>query len=931
MISLRRIAIVFLSFFLLPLTAVVASPQHGADGTKDSPNGGAGTDLSSTRYTVGDPYYWRVQGFNGGHGWEFAGYGGRGGNVGAIWTPLLSAGVSGPVYQRSVYVEAVAGNGGDGRSTAPGGGGHGGSAHSVASGGFFVTSRAVGGNGGAARGPWSFAGHGGNASTTVSLINPQHYSATWQPQIWTMAIGGRGGDALEKAYAGDGGHSILTGPISVQHYGPNFSGARLEMIGRGGNGGNSSGNKGGTGGNSTADLHAILSLNRHGFNQPRAISTASLSIFGGRGGDGLAHRLANSPAGAGGNASIEYPTLAPAGVTNLNIVARGGRGGDSYGEVGGHGGLGGLATVGPIRFFSGVVNMHVRGGDGGHSQAGNGGDGRTILLGGPVALTNPSGNFQFKIVAQGGDGGDLWGSNTSWQGSNRRAGSGGQGIVFSTNQISNLFGSDNFVRAIGGWAGRGIGAEGSERAGDAIVRIRENISNTGSLSAIAEAGRSFQRTNGEAIATIDLRVNEGVFGDVTASAIARPDPGEQRTSPIPLANFGGSAHAESSAYRDSVQGLVHANANAESGFGILQSGASTAIATAINASNDNTQYSVPYQRGKDAVATASALSRADGTASSLNHAISRAKAVSNVFGEATASSRALGQYNFSRATAEAHAPKGIATAKAEGETTQWIHRSNVSANAFSHSSANQPLVMVASAFTAFRHSQFDFRENGFDEFAPTAWNHLLINPGQLAVDNFTNSNSFIDQQFDFGSRSTQVGNILAIGMTGGGRSLTKPVDGDFQAINQFDLTLHLHPTVQGSDELSLAFFNPVAFGSGFESLAVKFDYQGINILDEQFTDLATAKAFFTNRIISLDGLVDAEGLERQFSLKYDMKFARTGDVFGFDFLIGSRNQTASFSTFSAVPEPATVPVMLGLAMAMVLRRRRVAKHNHKTF
>ncbi len=634
------------------------------------------------------------------------------------------------------------------------------------------------------------------------------------------------------------------------------------------------------------------------------------------------HDGASSSGGAGGNAHVEYATLTPAVVTNLNIVARGGRGGDAFSEFGGDGGAGGLATVDPLRLFNGVVNMHVRGGDGGHSMSGNAGSGRTIQLVGPLAITNPGGLAQFTITAQGGDGGSLLGSKTTYRESLRQSGDGGQGIVISEGKLPHLFQKDNVVRAIGGWAGRGIGPSGWGRAGDAIVRIRESISSAGSLSAIAEAGRSYQRTNGVSRATVDLQATEGVFGDITASATARPDQGVNRTGPIPVANFGGSAYAESFAYRKDAQGLIRAIANSESGFGIMQSGISTALATAVNASTDNTYYSVPYQRGKDAVASATALSRADGSTESTNHAISQAKAVSTVFAEANASSRALGQYNFGRARAETRAPRGTATATAEGETTQWVHRSNVSSTAFSHTNADQPVVMTASAFTSFRHTHFELQSGWNDVFAPTAWNHLLINPGQTAVDNFTSSNSLMDQEFDFGTRSDHVGNVLAIGSTGGGRSITHQINGDFQAQNQFDLTLHLHPVIQGSDELSVAFFNPVSSGNGFESLSVKFDYQGTSILDEGFTNLATAKAFFTDRIISLDSLVMTEGLERQFNLQFDMRFSRTGDVFGFDFLIGNRNQMASFSTFSSVPEPTAIPALLGFAMAMLLRRRR---------
>ncbi|MBL8853279.1 MAG: PEP-CTERM sorting domain-containing protein [Planctomycetaceae bacterium] len=90
----------------------------------------------------------------------------------------------------------------------------------------------------------------------------------------------------------------------------------------------------------------------------------------------------------------------------------------------------------------------------------------------------------------------------------------------------------------------------------------------------------------------------------------------------------------------------------------------------------------------------------------------------------------------------------------------------------------------------------------------------------------------------------------------------------------------------------------------------------------RFARLATARDFFTDNIFSLDSLVMTDGLERQFKLEFDMRFANTHDGFGFDFLVGNRNQMASLSAFSAVPEPTAIPALIGFAGAVLLRRRR---------
>ncbi|MBL8853694.1 MAG: PEP-CTERM sorting domain-containing protein [Planctomycetaceae bacterium] len=934
----------------------VSDAQHGADGTDGARwefggNGGNGTDITLTRSTVGTPYSWMVSGFNGGRGgrggegfiWNAkpedsavgmpGGHGGSGGDLSAIWKPLLGLGVDGPIYQQSVFVEAKAGNGGagglggngfqGGRTGNAGRGGDGGAAHAIAHGGLDVTARAIGGMGGTANGYGGRGGDGGHASAEAEVINPQHYSRA-TTNIWMNSIGGRGGDGLDQSIGGNGGSSNLGGLVNnyqVRANGLNLPLLNLAIVGRGGDGGNSFGSHGGTGGNSIIQVSTMLSSNRYesrnaGSQYFGPISSATFDLFGGRGGQGLAHSRVTGHGGEGGSVIIDT-SGEPSAAQKLIINARGGRGGDALGGFGGSGGLGGQVVMDSMKLVRGDVNISLRGGDGGHSISGHGGAGRTVSSATPnyVGVGSPS---QFKFTVQGGDGGSLLGSTISFRGIHRLAGNGGDALIEPYTQNAHLFDRSNEVRAIGGMAGRGIISGGIERAGRGLISLRQTVRSAGSLTAIAEGGLSHQRTNGYARAILDLQAADGVYGAITGSATARPAQASSGSGPVPVAAFAGSANAESFVFRKNATGLISSIANSDGGFGTIQSGSSRAKATAVNSTEELTGI----LRARDAYASATALSRADSSRSSANHAIGLATAVSREFGEATAASRALGQYNYGYARAEFRAPKGVATATTAGETIQWVHRSNVSSSAFSHTSANQSVVMTASAFTSFRHTQIETSIAPVDFFSPSAWNHLLINPGETAVDNFTTSNSLIDQEFDFGTRSSQVGNILAIGSAGGGYSSTSLVDGDFQALNQFDLTLHLHPEIQGSDELSVAFFNPVSLGSGFESLAVKFDYQGTRILDEEFTDLATAQAFFTNRIISLDSLVMTDGLERQFSFQYNMRYSQTSDVFGFNFLIGSRNQLASLSAFSAVPEPTAIPALLGVAMAMLLRRRR---------
>lgn len=153
----------------------------------------------------------------------------------------------------------------------------------------------------------------------------------------------------------------------------------------------------------------------------------------------------------------------------------------------------------------------------------------------------------------------------------------------------------------------------------------------------------------------------------------------------------------------------------------------------------------------------------------------------------------------------------------------------------------------------------------------------------------------------------------------GGCSEFTHFTGDFQIHHQFDLTLHLFPSIQDSEELSLAFFNPITMEDGLESLSVKFDQQGINILDVNFTDAAVARDFFTDNMISLDSLVMTDGSERQFNLEFDLRSSRTNTSFSFDSLVGNRSQMAAFS---AVPEPTAIPALIGFATAILLRRRR---------
>lgn len=922
--------------------------QHGNDGSpgRDGGHGGNAMKRILESDSFGKPFYWLGTGFhggnggNGGNGWipnagpedsaagGHGGNGGRGGDVETIWSAL----VHGEYYQREVHVEAVGGQGGAGGigglafQNGPYGlggfGGHGGSAHAVARAGFWSNARAVGGLGGTASGIGVRGGNGGSASAAVMLVNPENHVefATFAPVGNMMVVGGGGGQGLNLANGGHGGHALIGGDINnfnLQSNEVHFWAMRV--VGRGGDGGMSEGGNGGRGGHVFADLSSLQDSSRYSSDAHQGTYT----LTGGNGGHSLAHPQFGGHGGEGGSVLVQNSHF-PSTSHTIDIRAQGGHGGDALDNFGGHGGRGGAIVFEPMLLGSFIdPDLQLRGGNGGHSQSGNGGDGRTVVVHNPLISDYYIGSYEFNMSVRGGNGGNLLGTSSIVGGSLRRAGDGGHARLTSINAFPNMSDAVYNAHAIGGWAGQGLGSSGPERAGDAYVEVRQSTTNRNELHTIAEGGRSHQRTNGNAYAISDLTIGAGSVAGANglATATARPLHYFNNSQPYPVAAVGGNAYAEAKITRKSGSHSTDAIATAEGGFGTIRSGWSKAVATSIN----ETDFFSPTPN-PDSTAIATAISRADGSSSSANNAMSNSLAVGYFKADSQAMARAEGQYNYGHAVAEFQALRGLgrAAAHAQGETTQWAHRSNVSATATALNHYSTDLLgLDASAYTSFRQTFLP------EPVEHSAWNHVLINPRRPAVEDFTISSSLIDSNFDFGTMSNHVGNVVALGQMGGGGLSIGSDEGDYQVLNQFDLTIHLFPGVQDSQDLSLAFFNPISTGNGFDSLAVTFDYEGTRVLDVDFSDLASAQAFFRDRIIGLDDLVNATGTERSFDLRFELQFSNADDSFGFDFLLGGQNagqsQFARSSSFSTVPEPATLPMLLGLASFFLIRRRRAGQ------
>ncbi len=118
-----------------------------------------------------------------------------------------------------------------------------------------------------------------------------------------------------------------------------------------------------------------------------------------------------------------------------------------------------------------------------------------------------------------------------------------------------------------------------------------------------------------------------------------------------------------------------------------------------------------------------------------------------------------------------------------------------------------------------------------------------------------------------------------------------------------------------SDEnLIIALLDSAADGGGFDVLDFEVTVEGNLVVDEQFTDLAAALAFFNDNVIDL-GALDVLVSDGILDIVFDMDLTSNdpGDGFRYDLAFGN-----------AIPEPSTA-LLLALGLVALAHRRRASR------
>ena len=120
-------------------------------------------------------------------------------------------------------------------------------------------------------------------------------------------------------------------------------------------------------------------------------------------------------------------------------------------------------------------------------------------------------------------------------------------------------------------------------------------------------------------------------------------------------------------------------------------------------------------------------------------------------------------------------------------------------------------------------------------------------------------------------------------------------------------------------ELKVALDNPRSTGNGFDTLEFRLDKEGTTVLDQSFTSLAAATAYFTDHVLDLGGI--ATGITGTLDLTFYLNLTSNDAdaAFQADVLFGDNG--------AVVPEPSTwVSMALGLFVLAGVRRcvRRAA-------
>lgn len=490
------------------LTTAYAAGGSGGDGSAGGGNGGASTAQVTARGGPGTNLESSARTYGGLGGTALQqGNGGSGGN--SVASNASTAGSGGKVVLTS---EANGGGGGNGRGAGQRGG-TGGTASAtlqarVGNAITEATVSAVGGSGG-----FGLAGADGATGGAAVLRDAADVVTYGTLQLTHIAEGGQGGTS-DRGRAGAGGLGDSSLTLTDRH----ASQATVQVIGRGGKGGDASA------------IGGTTNAGGHGFARADVTANAPLTLEatadGGRGGDARYWgRDARTNGGAGGRADASSIGHGAAAVT-VKARATGGNGGEGTfkGQRGGNGGTAFANAAGHSAEGNVDVVAEAKGGDGawGYNNA-SGGDGGNVSLVDSVTGTT-SGALTLTQTATAGNGGNgnmAWGTTEQYSGGN-----GGTATSRLTLTDRGAASVDAVVGAYGGYAGSGKtpGKGGDAEAALSLRALAAGASASGTVTAeasgIANARASVEAAR-RAVAEASVFSSSSATRDNPAEAIAR--------------------------------------------------------------------------------------------------------------------------------------------------------------------------------------------------------------------------------------------------------------------------------------------------------------------------------------------------------------------------------------------------------------------------
>jgi hypothetical protein len=684
----------------------------------------------------------------------------------------------------------------------------------------------------------AFGGAGGNSSDKAgqpggNALDDAFVTGSHAVYVTSVGTGGRGGatgyenqvtqvtrEAGSGQIATGGAGGSITGSIDAVSTGGAMAEGVLRLTGgAGGSGQRGQGGTytGGAGGTASGTVYAS-----------GGTAVANLYQAGGAGGGDLSHIAASGGAGAGSTIDNGVSGVADGGNLDLKQFAYGGAG--SYSQYGAAGAAGNAVsdltfneTANPTSAAYSSVQVKATGGAGavaGHQVGSAGGTANAA-----ATLTTTNGN-QIDVTATGGIGGE---NSVIFQGT-----AGGSATASGTDTVMNGR-ADSFVTATGGagtgsTTGSAAGAPGGVASGatsraygsSALAEVNQTGGAGGSSTGTGGAGAGstidnavFGRAAGGGL-TLNETATGGAGGYGGTSKLAGNGGNAAAylsyTAHDTDTNFSGSATAvggKGGVGTTAGDGGIGGTANAS----IDLTGAASVTATAhVNAGAPGTNSSVVNQLG-----TANATASADSTGALAASASADAYAASNYTADLSSQVYAASQGSVGpvgNVSAQADAPTA-ATTGADSTATVTNHANS----ALGFNASDGPYAAA----------------NG--------------NPGSGAFSALLSANSTVETAF--GGSAV----VLGVGLE----------EDQYASIGSGQTATETHAMVETFDfrradlggSLVLGFVGTAALGSDFTTLTVMASVGTSQVLDQSFTDKASADAYFTDNAITLGSVASS--------------------------------------------------------------------------